>query len=115
MFTSNALRAAATAAKPALWSRRPVASSSSQHLHWTVTRLGESGSEPSQNAEHATKTPPAQSEPSTDAAPVKKRTVAELDAEMMARLEENSGDGGAAGLELEDGQAVAMKRGGMWS
>jgi hypothetical protein len=32
---------------------------------------------------------------------------------MMAALEEHSGDGGAAGLELEDGKAPAMKRGGV--
>jgi len=29
--------------------------------------------------------------------------MAELDREMMERLEERSGDGGSAGLELEDG------------
>jgi hypothetical protein len=44
--------------------------------------------------------------------PKPKRTLAELDAELMARLDEHSGDGGSAGLELENGQPVAMKRGG---
>jgi hypothetical protein len=53
-----------------------------------------------------------QSSDAASPAPAKKRTLAELDAEMMARLEDHSGEGGAAGLELEDGQAVAMKRGG---
>jgi len=32
------------------------------------------------------------------------KTIAEQDAELMAKLEERSGDGGAAGLELEDGK-----------
>jgi len=37
--------------------------------------------------------------------------VAELDEELRLKLEGISGDGGAAGLELEDGRPVAMKRG----
>ena len=41
----------------------------------------------------------------------KKKTQAELDDELRQKLEEYSGEGGAAGLELEDGKAVAMKRG----
>ncbi|RPA84600.1 hypothetical protein BJ508DRAFT_412662 [Ascobolus immersus RN42] len=39
-----------------------------------------------------------------------KKTMAELDAELMAKLEEMSGDGGVSGLELENGKPVAMKR-----
>lgn len=45
------------------------------------------------------------------AAKAKKKTMAELDEELRLKLEEMSGDGGAAGLELEDGKPVAMKRG----
>lgn len=41
----------------------------------------------------------------------KKKTMAELDEELRAKLEGRSGEGGAAGLELEDGKPVAMKRG----
>ncbi|MCJ1225059.1 hypothetical protein MMC12_001708 [Toensbergia leucococca] len=41
----------------------------------------------------------------------KKKTMAELDEELRLKLEGISGDGGAAGLELEDGKPVAMKRG----
>ena len=41
----------------------------------------------------------------------KKKTQAELDDELRQKLEAMSGDGGAAGLELEDGQPVSMKRG----
>ncbi|KAL9073343.1 MAG: hypothetical protein Q9161_002958 [Pseudevernia consocians] len=40
-----------------------------------------------------------------------KKTQAELDDELRQKLEAMSGDGGAAGLELEDGQPVSMKRG----
>ena len=40
----------------------------------------------------------------------KKKTMAELDEEMRLKLEGISGEGGEAGLELEDGQPVAMKR-----
>lgn len=41
----------------------------------------------------------------------KKKTMAELDEEMRMAMEGTSGDGGAAGLELEGGKAVSMKRG----
>lgn len=54
-------------------------------------------------------TAPSASDP---ASARRKRTMAELDAEMMARMEERSGEGGAAGLELENGEPVSMKRGG---
>lgn len=37
--------------------------------------------------------------------------MAELDEELRQKLEGVSGEGGAAGLELEDGQPVSMKRG----
>ncbi|KAL9125597.1 MAG: hypothetical protein Q9217_005223 [Psora testacea] len=39
------------------------------------------------------------------------KTQAEEDAELRQKLESISGGGGEAGLELEDGQPVAMKRG----
>jgi len=41
----------------------------------------------------------------------RKKTVAELDEELRLKLEGISGDGGVSGLELENGKAVAMKRG----
>lgn len=37
-----------------------------------------------------------------------KNTMAQLDEELRLKLEGHSGDGGAAGLELENGKAVAM-------
>ena len=42
--------------------------------------------------------------------PGKKKTVAELDDELREKLEGRSGGGDIAGLELEDGKPVAMKR-----
>ena len=47
--------------------------------------------------------------PEKDLKPAK--TMAQLDEELREKLEGRSGDGGAAGLELEDGKPVAMKRG----
>lgn len=37
--------------------------------------------------------------------------MAELDEDLRRKLEARSGDGGEAGLELEGGKPVAMKRG----
>jgi hypothetical protein len=39
------------------------------------------------------------------------KTMSQLDEELRQKLEGMSGDGGAAGLELENGKPVAMKRG----
>lgn len=39
------------------------------------------------------------------------QTVAEKDANLRAKLEGISGEGGEAGVELEDGKAVGLKRG----
>ncbi|TGZ81906.1 hypothetical protein EX30DRAFT_371110 [Ascodesmis nigricans] len=46
-----------------------------------------------------------------EAAKVQKKTQAQSDEELRQKLEEMSGGGGVAGLELEDGRPVAMKRG----
>lgn len=40
----------------------------------------------------------------------KRKTMAELDEEMRAKMSGLSGDAGEAGIEYEDGQPVAMKR-----
>ena len=40
-----------------------------------------------------------------------KKTMAQLDEEMRQAMEGTAGDGGEAGLELEDGKPVSMKRG----
>ena len=37
--------------------------------------------------------------------------MAQLDEEMRQAMEGTAGDGGEAGLELEDGKPVSMKRG----
>lgn len=40
-----------------------------------------------------------------------KRTSAQLDDDLRRAMERLAGDGGEAGIELEDGKPVAMKRG----
>ena len=50
---------------------------------------------------------PSQVKPNEDS----KKTMAQLDEELRMKLEGRSGDGGMAGLELEGGKPVAMKRG----
>ena len=40
-----------------------------------------------------------------------KKTMSQLDEELMRKLEGISGEGGEAGLELEGGKPVSMKRG----
>jgi len=40
----------------------------------------------------------------------KKKTMAELDEELRVKMQGIAGDGGDAGIELEDGQPVSMKR-----
>lgn len=47
----------------------------------------------------------------TEAGLKKKKTQAELDEELRQKLEGIAGDGGEAGMELEDGRPVSMKRG----
>jgi len=43
--------------------------------------------------------------------PKKKKTMAQLDEEIRSAMEGISGDGGEAGMELEDGKPVPMRRG----
>lgn len=46
-----------------------------------------------------------------EAAKAKKvKTQAELDAEFQLKMQEHAGDGGASGVEYEDGRPVSMKR-----
>ncbi|EPQ52618.1 hypothetical protein GLOTRDRAFT_112028 [Gloeophyllum trabeum ATCC 11539] len=57
----------------------------------------------------STSTLPADQEEDSPRSKVK--SLAERDEALKSALEDMSGEGGAAGLELEDGQPVAMKRG----
>jgi hypothetical protein len=41
----------------------------------------------------------------------KKKTQADLDRELQEKMSGIAGDGGESGVEYEDGQPVAMKRG----
>ncbi|KAK3682060.1 hypothetical protein B0T22DRAFT_484149 [Podospora appendiculata] len=42
--------------------------------------------------------------------PAKRKTQAQLDEELRLKMEDMAGDGGASGVEYEDGKPVAMKR-----
>ncbi|RAL14973.1 uncharacterized protein BO97DRAFT_403992 [Aspergillus homomorphus CBS 101889] len=42
--------------------------------------------------------------------PSKTKSVSQADQELRERLEQMSGDGGASGIEYEDGKPTAMKR-----
>ncbi|KAK3395082.1 hypothetical protein B0H63DRAFT_462639 [Podospora didyma] len=87
------------------------------HLAWqrassTVTRnhasaLGSSGDESKRAAPQERKEAAA----APLAAKPKRKTQTELDEELRLKMEGLSGDGGASGIEYEDGKAVAMKRG----
>lgn len=46
-----------------------------------------------------------------EGAPKPKKTMAEIDEELRMKMEGKSGEGGEAGIELEDGKPTAMKRG----
>ncbi|KAJ5587119.1 uncharacterized protein N7459_002884 [Penicillium hispanicum] len=48
--------------------------------------------------------------PEKSSTPNKAKTVSQTDAELRERLEKMSGEGGAAGIEYEDGKPNAMKR-----
>ncbi|KAG9186513.1 hypothetical protein G6011_09621 [Alternaria panax] len=47
---------------------------------------------------------------SSDETEPRKKTQAELDAEVMAKLAGHDSEGGAAGIEYEDGKPTSMKR-----
>ncbi|CBX92791.1 hypothetical protein LEMA_uP054970.1 [Plenodomus lingam JN3] len=47
---------------------------------------------------------------SADQVQPKKKTQAELDKELLAKMQSLDGDGGSAGVEYEDGKPVSMKR-----
>lgn len=53
-------------------------------------------------------TPDSKNNPSS---PDKVKSVSQADKELRERLEQMSGEGGAAGIEYEDGKPNAMKRG----
>ena len=70
----------------------------------------DSGSERSSPSSHASN---AASEDSSHTQTTKeepRKSQAELDKELQAKMEGISGDGGGAGVTYEDGQPVAMKR-----
>ncbi|KAF2131399.1 hypothetical protein P153DRAFT_394741 [Dothidotthia symphoricarpi CBS 119687] len=68
----------------------------------------------SSDIDHATSSTKDQSSASTtkttEEAKPKKKTQAELDQELLLKLQGLAGDGGDSGVEYEDGKPVSMKR-----
>ncbi|OIW28212.1 hypothetical protein CONLIGDRAFT_644416 [Coniochaeta ligniaria NRRL 30616] len=58
----------------------------------------------------AAKNQPGQQATSPHKPLIKKKTMAELDEELRLKLEGISGDGGASGVEYENGKAQGLKR-----
>ncbi|KAM0717613.1 hypothetical protein Q7P37_007465 [Cladosporium fusiforme] len=73
----------------------------------TTTRLSSSASNSDPKAESSSPTSDAGT--STEV-PKRKKTMAELDDELKQKMSGLAGDGGEAGVEIEDGQPVSMKR-----
>jgi hypothetical protein len=70
---------------------------------------------PAQDVAHTTAAAKSKNQESTNsdadtAIETNKKTMAQLDDEMKRAMESLAGDGGEAGVELEGGQPVAMKR-----
>lgn len=68
--------------------------------------LNTQSTQPSSSAQELS----ASSNQSPSQEPKKKKTIAEQDAELQQKMSGLAGDGGEAGVELEDGQPVSMKR-----
>lgn len=54
--------------------------------------------------------PPDDGKPASSAVNSKKKTLQEMDEELRLKMEGLAGDGGASGVEYENGKPVAMKR-----
>lgn len=97
----------------------PLRTRTVAHLHdiWKVksklqtSRLSSTISQEKDQKEAKTSDASNEQRQQQDKPPRKPKTMAELDQEMRSAMEGLAGDGGEAGLELEDGKAVSMKRG----
>ncbi|XXH01428.1 hypothetical protein Hte_007788 [Hypoxylon texense] len=84
------------------FSKRPILTS----------RLASSQSQPHPQHELASQhQDPSKKRDTATTKKVQKKTMAELDAELQQKMSRLSGDGGESGVEYENGQPVAMKRG----
>jgi hypothetical protein len=66
--------------------------------------------EPKQNAKEMSSEKTQEKPSQLDDKPQKMQSMAQADEDIRRRLEEMSGEGGAAGIEYEDGKPQAMKR-----
>ncbi|CEJ58322.1 Putative Remark: A. niger EST an_3119 has the database entry number EMBLEST:BE758865 (Precursor) [Penicillium brasilianum] len=77
----------------------------------TSSTLKDSSKNPSTQSSTSTNSETPSTTDKQPSIPNKTKTTAQADAELRERLERMSGDGGAAGIEYEDGKPSAMKRG----
>ncbi|KAK2759278.1 hypothetical protein CKAH01_16694 [Colletotrichum kahawae] len=90
----------AAARRCSVASRAPVASA---HLSTAATTHQTQNTPPSELSQRPRE--------ARDATTKGKKTMAELDEELRLKLEGMSGEGGAAGVEYENGKAEGLKRG----
>ncbi|KAH7130576.1 hypothetical protein B0J11DRAFT_255035 [Dendryphion nanum] len=89
---------------PFFRSTNPSPFSSIQSRCVSTQTKPDTGGIPSQTSDPSSK-------PSEEVIKQKKKTQAELDKELELKMKGIAGDGGESGVELEDGQPVALKRG----
>ncbi|KAK4442270.1 hypothetical protein QBC34DRAFT_418953 [Podospora aff. communis PSN243] len=89
--------------------RRPERLGTNTNKIGLSTRHGPSQSPPS-NSETKDGDPAQAKDAAREQLVKKKKTLAEMDEELRLKMEGIAGDGGEAGVELEDGVPVAMKR-----
>jgi hypothetical protein len=107
-------RCLSTAPKPSKAQGQCIApaQNSASGLILIVSPADQTNSELKQERNKRTPTNPLSNEDNKrHPVPHKTKTVTEADAELRERLEQMSGEGGASGIEYEDGKANAMKRG----
>lgn len=80
-----------------------------QYLRLSSTSSASNPSQPDNATQTSTKASETKA-PESQEPPKKKKTIAQLDEELRQKMSGLAGDGGEAGVELENGQPVSMKR-----
>lgn len=109
LFTRRAGHACASRVQSSRYTTTPLrnaAHDSKQPHHTTTEGDRNPRPPPPQQQQQQQQTQSTQANPPDQ----KRKTVAERDAELQARLEDMSGDGGVAGIEYENGTAEGLKK-----
>ena len=99
------MRRIATLSRPGA---RPVRAVSQAFVHTSATSIPSETQQPNPRLKVEPNTLAPREGESTEKP--QKKTIAELDEELRLKLEGISGDGGAAGVEYENGKAEGLKR-----